>query len=253
MGSVQIKNMLEDLRLSGMLKSYDALRSRATKESWTAEELLDQLLQSEHQWREEASSSKRVKGSKLPELPRLEDFDFTVKRAFSKVQIKELYTLRWLEQGRPLLLMGPTGVGKSFIAKALGHHACLRKKSVLFMSVSDLLENQAAARLSGGYLRFRARMGKPDILILDDFGLRKILAQESHDFVDLLKERVGAKSTIITTQLPLENWPEVIEDPVIADTIIDRLKHISVKIDLSDANIDSYRKQQGATLDKLTN
>ena len=69
----------------------------------------------------------------------------------------------------------------------------------------------------------------------------------------MIYERVGAKSTIITTQLPLENWPEVIEDPVIADTIIDRLKHISVKIDLSDANIDSYRKQQGATLDKLTN
>jgi DNA replication protein DnaC len=94
-------------------------------------------------------------------------------------------------------------------------------------------------------------MTKPDILILDDFGLRKMLAQEAHDFVDLLKERIGSKSIVITTQLPLDNWPEVIEDPVVADTIIDRLKHTSVKIDLTDPNNDSYRKQQGAILDKL--
>jgi DNA replication protein DnaC len=253
MGTVQIKNMMEDLKLPGMLKSYDALRSRATKESWTADELLDNLLQSEHQWREGQSSSRRVKGSKLPELPRFEDFDFTVKRPFTKVQIKELYTLRWLEQGRPLLLIGPTGAGKSFIAKALGHQACLRKKSVLFIGVSDLLENQASARQTGSYLRFRMKMAKPDVLILDDFGLRKLHAQEAHDFLDLLKERTGTKSTIITTQVPLDNWPEVIEDPVTADTTIDRLKHTSVKIELSDPNIDSYRKQQGAVLDKPIN
>lgn len=251
MGTVQIKNMLEDLRLSGMSKSYDSLRSRATKESWTADELLDQLLQSEWQWREAEASSRRVKASKLPELPRLEDFDFSVKRPFTKVQIKELYTLKWLEQGRPLLLTGPTGAGKSFIAKALGHQACLRKKTVMFIGVSDLLEHQASARLAGHYLRFRLKMTKPDILILDDFGLRKMLAQEAHDFVDLLKERIGSKSIVITTQLPLDNWPEVIEDPVVADTIIDRLKHTSVKIDLTDPNNDSYRKQQGAILDKL--
>jgi DNA replication protein DnaC len=121
----------------------------------------------------------------------------------------------------------------------------------MFIGVSDLLEHQASARLAGHYLRFRLKMTKPDILILDDFGLRKMLAQEAHDFVDLLKERIGSKSIVITTQLPLDNWPEVIEDPVVADTIIDRLKHTSVKIDLTDPNNDSYRKQQGAILDKL--
>lgn len=250
MGNVQIKNRLNELRLRGMLAAYDEIRGRATKESWTSDDVLDHLLQRELEWREASESSRRIKGAKLPQLPRFEDFDFTVKRAFTKTQIKELYTLKWLDQGRSLLLMGPTGAGKSFAAQALAHQACLRKKSVLFVNFSDLLENLMVARQTGGYLRTRAKYAKPDLVVLDDFGLRKISAQEAHDLVDLLKERSGSKSTIITTQLPLTNWPEVIEDPVIADTLIDRLKHVAVKVDLSGPEVESYRKHQGDALDK---
>src|SRR5579872_2627859 len=242
MGTVQMKNMMEDLGFKGMLKSFERLKSEATKESWTADELLDHLLQEECEYREEQSRERRVKNSKLEKLPRLEDFDFTVKRTVTKAMIKELFSLKWLEQGRSMLLVGPTGIGKSFIAEALGHHACLRKKSVLFVGMSDLLEHQQMARASGTYLRWRAKMAKPDVLILDDFGLRKLLAQEAHDFVDLLKARIGEKSTIFTTQVPLNNWPELIEDPVIADAVIDRLKHTSVKLDLDG---DTYRKVEG--------
>jgi DNA replication protein DnaC len=247
MGTVQMKNMMEDLRLMGMLKSFDDLKSKATKESWTMDELLDHLLQQECEFRESQSRERRLKNSRLAKLPRLEDFDFTVKRSMTKAMIKELYAMKWLDQGRALLLIGPTGIGKSFLAEALGHHACQRKKTVLFISASDLLEHQQVARASGAYLKWRDKMTKPDVLILDDFGLRKLLAQEAHDFLDLLKARTGERSTIITTQVPLENWPEVIEDPVIADTVIDRLKHTSVKFDLSG---DTYRKEEGAALDK---
>jgi DNA replication protein DnaC len=249
MGTVQVKNMMEDLGFKGMLKSFERLKSEATKESWTAEELLDHLLQEECEFREEQSRERRVKNSKLEKLPRLEDFDFTVKRSVTKAMIKELFGLKWLEQGRSILLVGPTGIGKSFIAEALGYHACLRKKSALFIGASDLLEHQQMARASGTYLRWRAKMAKPDVLIIDDFGLRKLLAQEAHDFVDLLKARTGEKSTIFTTQVPLDNWPELIEDPVIADAVIDRLKHTSVRLDLDG---DTYRKVQGAALDKPT-
>lgn len=247
MGTVQMKNMMEDLRLTGMLKSFERVKSEATKESWTADEVLDRLLQEEYEFREEQAKERRVKNSKLEKLPRLEDFDFTVKRSITKVALKELFSLKWLEQGRAVLLVGPTGIGKSFIAEALGHHACLRKKTVLFMSTSDLLEHLQMARAAGTYLRWRAKMVKPDVLILDDFGLRKLMAQEAHDFVDLLKSRSGEKSTIFTTQVPLENWPELIEDPVVADTIIDRLKHTSVKLNIDG---DTYRAVQGAALDK---
>ena len=249
MGTVQIKNMLEDLRLSGMLKTYEELKSRATKESWTSEEYLDFLLQAELQYREEQTSDRRIKNSKLPEVFRLEDFDFIPERNITKAQVKELYTLKWLEQGRSMIISGPTGVGKSFLSKAMGYHACMRKKSVLFVGMSDFLENQMISRNTNGYLRFRLKMTKPDVLILDDFGLRKLLSQEAHDFVDLVKERSRGKSTIITTQLPMTNWGEVIEDPVIADTLIDRLAHTSVKIDLKGP---TYRLIEGQKLDKLT-
>lgn len=250
MGMVQIKNMLEDLHLRGMLKSFERLKGDAVKESWTADDFIDRLLQEEYDFREEQARERRVKNAKLEKLPRIEDFDFTVKRTITKAMIKQLFDLKWLEQGRAVLLIGPTGIGKSFVAEALGHHACLRKKSVLFISMSDWLENLQLARSSGVYLKWRAKMAKPDVLILDDFGLRKLMAQEAHDFVDLLKARAADKSTVFTSQVPLENWPELIEDPVIADTVIDRLKHTSVKLNLEG---DTYRAAQGAALDKLTN
>ena len=153
MGTVQMKNMMEDLRLTGMLQSFERLKSEATKESWTADELLDHLLQEEYEFREVRDRERRVKSSQLEKLPRLEDFDFTVKRSVTKTMIKELYSMKWLEQGRAMLLIGPTGIGKSFIAAALGYHACQRKKSVLFISASDLLEHQQMARSTGTYLK----------------------------------------------------------------------------------------------------
>src|SRR5580704_17917825 len=98
MGTVQMKNMMEDVRLTGMLKSFERIKSEATKESWTADEVLDRLLQEEYEFREEQSKERRVKNSKLEKLPRLEDFDFTVKRSITKSAIKELFSLKWLEQ-----------------------------------------------------------------------------------------------------------------------------------------------------------
>lgn len=250
MGVVQIKNMLEDLKLTGMIKVFDILKTRATKESWTSEESLDFLLQAELQYREQAANDRRIKNSKLPEYFKLEDFDFISERTLTKVQVKELYSLKWLEQGRSIVITGPTGVGKSFLAKALGYQTCLRKRSLLFMSVSDFLEGQSMARNTNTYLRFRTKMTKPDVLILDDFGLRKMQSQEAHDFVDLIKERSRGKPTIITTQVPILNWTELIEDPVVADTLIDRLVHTSVKIDIKGP---TYRLIEGSKLDKLIN
>ncbi len=246
MGLPQIKNLLQDLNLKGMLKDFDNTIKEGTKESWTGTDLLDRLLQLEYDYREASLAERKIKNSKLLKLPLLEDFDFTFGRSLTKVQAKELYSLQWLEQSRAVIIVGPTGIGKTFVAEALGHYVCQRKKSVLFLSVSDLLEQQSIAHGSGTYLKYKAKLLKYDLLILDDLGLRKLTTQEAHDLNEIIKDRQGTKSVIITTQLPLKNWAEIIEDPVIADTLLDRLKHTSLKIILKGP---SFREVQGKEFD----
>src|SRR5258708_5515672 len=131
-----------------------------------------------------------------------------------------------------------TGVGKTFIAQVTGLHACACGKSVMYMTVTTWLENVALARSSGTYLRYRDKLAKPDVLIFDDMGMRKMSSIEAQDLCEILEERSIAKSTIFTTQLPLDHWSEVIADPVIADAIRDRLQHSALTINIIG---ESYR------------
>ncbi len=248
MAYANIKNIMAELKLRGMLHEFEATMVEAVKEGWPVTEVLDHLLQSEQDWRKEKKTENLIKYARLQQKPNLEDFDFTAKRNIVKSQIKELYKLKWLEQGRPIILVGPTGVGKTFLAQALGYQACLNGKTTLFMSLSTLMENQMLARSSQNYLKFRDKLIKPDLFIIDDFGLRKFTTQEAHDLNDLIKERVGSKSIIITTQIPIKNWGELIEDPVVADTIIDQLIHPAIEII---AKGESYRGVKARKLERL--
>ena len=144
-------------------------------------------------------------------------------------------------------LSGQTGVGKTFIAQAAGLHACACGNSVLFMGVTTWMENIALARSSGTYLRYRDKLAKPDMLILDDFGMRKLSSIEAQDLCEMLEARSINKSTVFTTQLPLDHWSEVIADLVIADAIRDRLEHAALTIHITG---ESYR---GVKARKLAN
>ena len=143
-----------------------------------------------------------------------------------------------MHEGRPVLFIGPTGIGKTFLAQALGLHACARGKSVLYMNITTWLEHVALARSSGTYLRYSDKLARPDVLIIDNMGMRKLSSTEAQDLCEILEERSNRKSTVFTTQLPLDHWSEVIADPVIADAIRDRLEHAALKIDITG---ESYR------------
>ncbi|MGH8540918.1 MAG: IS21-like element helper ATPase IstB [Stenotrophobium sp.] len=238
MSTAVARNLMAELKLLGMIGAFDQAAKDATQQQWSCTEFFDVLLQAEADARQQRKTSRLVKAAKFTVKASFEDFDFTAKRSITKAQIKDIHSLDWLRQGRPLLLIGQTGVGKTFIAQAAGMHACLSGKSVLFMSVTEWLESFALARSSGTYLRHRDRLARPDVLIIDNFGMRKLTAMEAQDLCEVLEERTADKSTVFTTQLPLDHWAEVIADPVIADAIQDRLKHSALTIDITG---ESYR------------
>lgn len=232
------KNLMAEMKLLGMLTAFDKVVADATRDQSSYSELLDTLLQAEADYRQERKTGYRVKVAKFTLRPAFEDIDFTASRSITKAQVKELYGLQWLHDARPVLLIGQTGVGKTFLAQAVGLHACACGNSVLYMTLTTWLENLALARSSGTYLRFRDKLAKPDLVIVDDFGMRKLSSTEAQDLCELLEERSINKSTLFTTQLPLDHWSEVIGDPVITDAIRDRLEHSALKIHITG---ESYR------------
>jgi len=238
MSTAVARNLMAEMKLLGMFESFDRLVTEATRDQWSCTDFLDAMLQAECDYRGERKTKRRIKAAKFALRPAFEDFDFSASRSITKAQIKELYSLQWLNEGRPVLLIGQTGVGKTFIAQAIGLHACACGKSVLYMSVTTWLENVALARSSGTYLRYRDKIAKPDLLILDDMGMRKLSSTEAQDLCEILEERSHGKSTVFTTQLHLEHWSEVIPDPVIADAIRDRLQHAALEIKITG---ESYR------------
>jgi DNA replication protein DnaC len=245
-----VKHLITEMKLGGMMEALEKTLSTATEERWSYSELLDTLLQSEYDYREEKRSRRRIQAAKFKIRPAFEDFDFKASRSITKAQVKEIYNLKWIEEGRPLLLIGQTGVGKTFIAQAAGLHACQQGKSVLFFSVTSWLENLQLSRSTGAYLKFRDKLSKPDLLIIDDFGMRKLSSMEAQDLCELLEERSIGKSTLITTQLPLDHWQEVITDAVIYDAVHDRLKHASLTFKITG---ESYRGIKAKKLDAQNN
>ena len=238
MSTAIARNLMAEMKLRGMLAAFDQTVTTATRDQLSYSEFLDALLQAEADYRGERAAQRRLKAARLPIRVCLDDFDHTARRSITKAQVRELQSLGWLKDGRPLLLIGQTGVGKSFIAQAIALQVCQHGQSALYLNLTTWLEHLALARASGSYLRYRDKLAKPDVLILDDFGMRKLTATEAQDLCEILEERSFGKATVITTQLPLDHWAEVIADPVIADAIRDRLQHTALTLTITG---ESYR------------
>jgi len=233
-----VKNQLAEMKLLGMLGVLDNALAEATRDQLSGSELLNQLVQAEVDYRKQRKTANRIRTARFRDRPAFEDFDFTAKRSLTRPQIKEIQSLGWLDDARPLMLIGPTGVGKTFVAQAAGLHACATGRSVMFTSITKWLENLNLARSSGTYLRYRDKLAKFDLIIFDEMGSRKLTATEAQDLCEILEERSSSKSVVFTSQLPLAHWSEVIGDTVIADAIFDRLQHSALTIEVTG---ESYR------------
>jgi DNA replication protein DnaC len=241
---------MQELSLQGMASVLETDLTLARRQDWGHEELLSKLLQSEKSFRDGKFVEKKVKGAHFKRNAFLEDFDMTVKRGVTKSQVQELMSMKWLELAKPVVFVGQTGMGKSYLAEALGRYVCSNRKTVLFKESTELFLMITEARRMNRYLTIRKRLASYDVLIIDDFGMRKLNSTEAQDLKELLEMRSINKSTFFTTQLPINHWSEVIEDIVILEAIVDLVQHAAIKIEMKGET--TYREIKAKKLDAKT-
>lgn len=223
---------LESLRLAGMVKAFKEQMEMADISDMTFEERLGLLADREAADRETRRLKTRLRKAKLRQNACIEDIDFRHPRGLDKSLITRLADCEWIKKHQNIIITGPTGVGKSYLACAFAQKACREGYTTVYQRISRLFEDLSLAKGDGRYIKMLTAFAKTDLLVLDDYGLAKLNQEQRHDLLEILEDRHGLKSMLVTSQLPLEHWHEQIGDPTLADAILDRLIHNAHKIHL---------------------
>jgi DNA replication protein DnaC len=233
---------LAQLKLSGMAQAFQEQLNMPDMNGLPFEERFGFLTDREILVRENRKLSNRLKMAKLRQNAVLEDIDFKSERGIDKSVILTLANCQWVTRHQNIVITGPTGVGKSYLACALAHKACREGFSSSYQRFPRLLQELSIGRGDGQYLKILDKLSKINILIIDDWGLSVMSEFDRKDLMELFDDRYGNSSTIITSQIPISKWHEVIGDPTLADGILDRLLHNAHKINMKGG---SMRKKQG--------
>jgi DNA replication protein DnaC len=225
-------DQLHQLGLPGMAKAFADIESDADAARLTHPEWLGLLLEREITHRRDKRLAARLRYARLRHNAVVEDVDYRAPRGLDRTLFHKLAGGEWIDVHDNLILCGPTGVGKSWLACALGHKACRDNRSVLYQRVPKLFADLALARGDGRHARIMRTLTGAQLLILDDWGLDPLDAGARRDLYEILEERYGRRSTILTSQVPVDKWHEVIGNPTYADAILDRLVHNAHRIDL---------------------
>lgn len=247
----QLEGKLKSLKLSGMLATLEARLAQARAGELGHLEFLEVLLEDEIGRREAKALAERIRRARFEAEVTLEEFDFAYNPSLPAPLIRDLAALRFIERGESVLLFGPVGVGKTHIAMALGHAACRRGYSVRFAKTSRLLAELAGGRADGSFETRLRRLARIDLLICDDFALRGLTASQGDDFYELLCERAGRGSLILTANRSPKHWYELFPNAVVAESVLDRLINSSFHVQMEGKSFRPKRRPgQDTSLEK---
>ena len=230
---------LQKMKFYGMLRAFQSTLETGQYHDLTPDEFLSFLVDAEFDDRNNRRVDRLIKNARFRYHACMEEINFSLNRNLDKNLIHRLSDCSWITKHQNIIFSGPTGTGKSFLASALGNQACSFSFKVRYFRCSKLFDSLKLSRADASYLKELGKIGKFDLLILDDFGLETLDTQNRLSLLEILEDRHGRKSTIIISQLPVNNWHHVIGDPTIADAVCDRVIFSSHRIDLKG---DSVRK-----------
>jgi DNA replication protein DnaC len=237
---------LQALKLTGMTAALSDQLQMPDIEELSFDERLGLLVDRELTARDNRRLTSRLRRARLKHQAALEDIDYRHPRGLDKSLIQALAACRWVQEHLNILITGPTGVGKTWLACALAQKACREGHTALYLRLPRLLPELAIAKGDGRYPKLLTMLAKTEVLVLDDWGLAPLTAEHRRDLLEILEDRHGVRSTLATSQLPLDKWHDLIGDPTLADAILDRLVHNAYKITLKGA---SMRKRQAKLTD----
>lgn len=224
---------LYSLRLSAMAQAFrEQLESPGNYDTLSFQERFGIIVDQQFTWKENNRMQRLLKNARLKLTACIEDIDYKTPRGIDKTVLLNLSACQWVRKHQNVLIIGPTGIGKSFLASALANKACRENISALYARVPRLLQELALAHADGSYPQMMTKLAKTRLLVLDDFGMAPLSDMERRHLLEVIEDRHHTASTIVTSQLPVDHWYEIIGDPTIADAILDRLVHNAHRITL---------------------
>lgn len=228
---------MHQMKLHGMMRAFNTALEAGLSNQFTLDEMLAHLIDAEWDDRHNRKLERLIRLARFRYQATLEQIDFTLRRNLDKNAVLRFSEGTWVTEKKNIIITGPTGVGKSFIAVALGHQACVLGFRTLYFNCSKLFRRLKLLQADGTYLKELNKIQNQDVLILDDFGLQPLEIQSRLMLLEILEDRHGVKATVIASQLPVSSWHEIIGDKTIADAICDRIIHNAYRIEIEGESV----------------